>query len=354
MTLFPTTYEQFLTWAEDTAADLAKRTNGQVRLGKNKLAAALANNLPGVKPNFNINTLKNHLSLQTGKANPPHAFNVEYSEQENTLIAIMNTNMLRWVQSNMRDTLEHLVEGTLPILPSMHNETAMWVDRNKKEGLDTLLLKRLNGMFATTYPSLLESTYHNNKWLHELTYLHMQDALTATVFVKLLHTHVNNFFTMFAEHGRAANKFSRLESGVLEAWLCYAIEEYDGDARLFEQGMNKSLEHAQTTVLGPVQFEYQVVVKAIVRGDHEFLAEFEVPPEWEGYDHTVGDEETDTVLRYDTVVTVVASDKNEAIEKAKDDAPPLGITFDIGTVDLWVDDDCADNVVLINTLSRKK
>lgn len=58
MTFYPTTHDEFIAWAKALSLYLNKTTNGQVRIGFNRLAASMARTLPGTSGDFNINTLK--------------------------------------------------------------------------------------------------------------------------------------------------------------------------------------------------------------------------------------------------------------------------------------------------------
>ena len=67
---FPKTHKEFILWAKNISEEINKNHQGKgsVRVGKNKLAAIMANNLPNTSSDFNINTLK---KLLDSKENQP-------------------------------------------------------------------------------------------------------------------------------------------------------------------------------------------------------------------------------------------------------------------------------------------
>lgn len=90
---------------------------------------------------------------------------------------------------------------------------------------------------------------------------------------------------------------------------------------------------------------YNVVLRAIVHVDINDLGEdFIFPEEWEQTDRT-GD--TDLVIRLDTVMEVSASNKEDAIEKAKDEPVSLGLDGICCDIEHWVDEEQDDDVQLI-------
>jgi len=68
---YPATHKEFLLWAEKISRKLEQSTNGEVRIGKNKLAAVMAKELPNSPYAFNINTLKNLFDLESLKTEQP-------------------------------------------------------------------------------------------------------------------------------------------------------------------------------------------------------------------------------------------------------------------------------------------
>lgn len=95
--------------------------------------------------------------------------------------------------------------------------------------------------------------------------------------------------------------------------------------------------------------QYNVLLRAIVEADSVETDEmddndFVFPDAWDVYDST-GDEER--TIRLDTVVTVSASSKEDAIEKAIENPPSLGLEEYTCDVKYWVDKDQEDNVQLV-------
>lgn len=82
--MLPTTYSSFMQWAQLTAKTLGAQSNGSVRVGANKLAAAMASSLPGVSADFNINTLKARLD---DASSPQIAENVTFDGFVHDLIS---------------------------------------------------------------------------------------------------------------------------------------------------------------------------------------------------------------------------------------------------------------------------
>lgn len=68
---YPASHKEFLLWAEKISQKLEQSTNGEVRIGKNKLAAVMAKELPNAPYGFNINTLKNLFDLEPLKTEQP-------------------------------------------------------------------------------------------------------------------------------------------------------------------------------------------------------------------------------------------------------------------------------------------
>lgn len=64
MKYYPKDHASFLLWAKKTSDTLSKSTRGEVRIGKNKLAAMMASSLPGAPFSFNINTLKKEFDME--------------------------------------------------------------------------------------------------------------------------------------------------------------------------------------------------------------------------------------------------------------------------------------------------
>lgn len=64
MEYYPKDHASFLLWAKKTSDTLSKSTRGEVRIGKNKLAAIMASSLPGAPFSFNINTLKKEFDME--------------------------------------------------------------------------------------------------------------------------------------------------------------------------------------------------------------------------------------------------------------------------------------------------
>jgi hypothetical protein len=94
--------------------------------------------------------------------------------------------------------------------------------------------------------------------------------------------------------------------------------------------------------------QYNVVLRAIVDISKDDLPEgHEFDTQWDVYDHENNDGELK--IRLDTVVTVSASNKAQAVETAKANPPALGlenIDSCLYMTEFWVDTDQADNVEL--------
>lgn len=90
---------------------------------------------------------------------------------------------------------------------------------------------------------------------------------------------------------------------------------------------------------------YQVVVRAVVKGDATLLPDHAFNGPWECYNYDVKDGQA--IARLDTLVEVNAPDRADAIRQAKQQAPAL--TLPPGAVDitLWVDSEQAEDVLLI-------
>jgi hypothetical protein len=88
--------------------------------------------------------------------------------------------------------------------------------------------------------------------------------------------------------------------------------------------------------------QYNVLVRAIVNVDADVLGDdFTFPQAWDETDRSGSDE---LRIALDTMVTVNANNKEDAVTFAKVDAPDIGLSCLSTDVELWVDTDQDDNV----------
>jgi hypothetical protein len=114
MSLYPQTHVEFLRWAQKLSEKLSSDTQGQVRIGKNKLAAAMAATLPSVGVGFSINTLKAALETTTA---PEQARRVValYDDPEALALSLTHETLMLLSDTQL---LTMMMDGDLFAAPS--------------------------------------------------------------------------------------------------------------------------------------------------------------------------------------------------------------------------------------------
>lgn len=85
--------------------------------------------------------------------------------------------------------------------------------------------------------------------------------------------------------------------------------------------------------------KYQVVLRAIVTSENNFLSEHQFPDNWEVYD-SVFDNGSFTI-RLDTIVDIEIEKREDLTQTACDSSPSLGLSLEQNfytNVTLWVDE----------------
>jgi hypothetical protein len=105
---YPQNHDDFIQWAENIATEMANTSNNQLRIGKNKLAAIMAAQLPNVPDDFNINTLKPCFSQQIRNIQSRKVHNLQ------PLLNKLKIDMRDVLNETMRQTVDALINDTNP------------------------------------------------------------------------------------------------------------------------------------------------------------------------------------------------------------------------------------------------
>jgi hypothetical protein len=114
MSLYPQTYADFLRWAQKLSEKLSSDTQGQVRIGKNKLAAAMAATLPTVGVGFSMNTLKAALETTTAPEQARRVVEL-YDDPEALALSLTHETLMLLSDTQL---LTMMMDGDLFAAPS--------------------------------------------------------------------------------------------------------------------------------------------------------------------------------------------------------------------------------------------
>lgn len=339
MDIFPKSHEKFMAWSSAIASSLSKNTKGQCRIGHNKLAAIMARSLPGVGESFNINTLKSVLD----ESNSLLDISIEKTSGANEsseILACLKIDISHAVYRWMEQIVYMLAFDSINIDGAI---TEFYSDFNDIND-ETFIIA--NAYFSEHETQLLDNAY--STWaLASEPFSVIQKKTVGYAYRKYLLDATYSFFNGLALYYRqfsASKIFKKLNKEQLTQWVDLSFKLWGDEEGVCIPKNALCFSKAMERVLGPEQYEYDVVVRAVVSGSENMFNEWELPSPWESYDFSESDSGDDSVLCADCIVNVTASNKADAIEKAKASAPSLNLTMTSSSVKLWVDSELDDDV----------
>lgn len=345
MSIFPQTHENFLDWSKGIASSLEASTKGKCRVGFNKLAAIMASTLPGTNSDFNINTLKSVLDgnkQAPAIQKPDNTVTVPAGGKYNDFLAVLKIDMshavYEWVDKIVY-LLKHGVDNSIYDAINEEDELSEFYKDFHEINDETFAIASKS--LTELDPSRLDSVYKEYVMeapgflSKDFTYVHYKTIGYA--YREYLMDTIYSFFDELASQHHELEEVKKMDDKQLAKWVGQSFELWDGIEEFRPSKDSPCFKQAIDEVLDPIQYEYEVVVRAVISGDEDFLQDWEMPTEWQGYDFVAGDDDTDAVRRADCIVTVEAPDLNTAVERAKDDAPGLQLHSEMANIELWVD-----------------
>ncbi len=341
MNIFPKSHEQFIIWSSNIASSLNESSKGQLRVGHNKLAATMAKALPGVGNNFNINTLKSMFD----EANSPLERSIEkiaVTSESSEILACLKIDISHAVYEWMEQIVDALAQGnTLSLFDSLNHDGSISDFYSDFNDITDETFSIANTYFSEHETELLDDTYAS--WSSaNAPFNIIQRKTVGYAYRTYLLDAVCSFFNELASYYyyySQSNFFKKLNKEQLTKWVSYSFDLWSDTEGVPVPKNAQCFSHAISKVLGPRKYEYDVVVRAIVTGSKETLEDWIVPSPWECYDFsTRKDGDLDSLLRADCIVKVIASNADDAIEKAISAAPGLEFPlYSSVNVELWVD-----------------
>lgn len=343
MTIFPKSHKQFIAWASKIASNLDKDTKGKYRIGHNKLAAAMAKSLPGVSNAFNINTLK--AALDNDKSLPEQVNNkITTNSESSAIFNCLKIDISHTVYEWMEQTVGLLIQGErASLFDSLNRDGAItdFYDDFHNITEETFIIA--NAYFSEKETELLDDTYA--EWpTTSVPFNVIQRKTVGYAYRTYLLDAICLFFRELANQYETLVDVRKLNKEQLAKWVGDSFELWSEKEGVYIPKNAPCFSLALEKLLGPIQYKYTVVVRAIISGDYDFINDWSMPIDWQGYDFVRGDDDSDSVLRADCIVNVVASTDDEAIELAKSSAPDLLPPDELTEVKLWVDSEQSSDI----------
>lgn len=329
MSIFPQTFKEYNQWAENIAFELKSSSNGQLRIGANKLSAIMAATLPAGNKSFNINTMKSYLdSLSNNKK----SLNIPKEKDNNedqllfgfkTHFAAFSNNFILDIWETLKssdNTYDKIHDNYLGIYSSPYilNDNELAIVSSVLPAIDK---DRVNEAYSEVMNELEEEDYITiNRVVMSRSYsLYLLDTIYC-------------FFQLMDSYYQENKKFiDNLKFNDFSIWYQLTISLWNGDSN-----DSKCFEKAFELLPKFEPANYDVIVRATISGTISFLEDYEIPEKWNDYDYT--EDDGDATLKLSTTVSVKAISEEKAIEQAKLYAPDLGISGE-ALVELWVDSD---------------
>ena len=326
---YPQTHSDFINWAGRIASEVEKASGGKNRIGKNKLAAIMAAQMPDAPNDFNINTLKAQFDAPLVPVSP-------FGDSLKTKIAVKEL-----LSRNLSSVLLSISRHGRQRIFSSHT-----LEQDVFDAPDDAL--------KIEFEKVIKDAGERGESNSQLTVKHVKSLMvTFLEEIKTVSRHFPATFAYMLEH---PDHFYTYIYSALKCWspgllnALTSIRENGVGIFMYTNGRDYTGSEWFTEALPPAKYAYNVVVRVKAIGQPGVVGELENNG-WDDFaTKVVGG---DVRLTADKVVSVVISNlsSREAADAAVNavDTDEFSAFYD---ADVWVDRDNEGDIVYQGQLPR--